>query len=53
MKNEEYIKNKEFYKSSLQKCLNFIIECNDKIKYIYCGYCLKKFKLNNIIKHNH
>lgn len=53
MKNEEYIKNKEFYKSSLQKCLNFIIKCNDKIKYIYCGYCLKKFKLNNIIKHNH
>ena len=53
MKNEEYIKNKEFYKSSLQKCLNFIIECNDKIKYVYCGYCLKKFKLNNIIKHTH
>jgi hypothetical protein len=53
MKNEEYIKNKEFYKSTLQKCLDFIIKCNNKIKYIYCGYCLKKFKINNILNHNH
>ena len=37
------------YKSTLQKCLDFIVKCNDKIKYIYCGYCLKKFKINNII----
>jgi prophage antirepressor-like protein len=53
IKNEEYIKNKEFYKSILQECLKFIIKCNNNIKYIYCGYCLKKYKLNNIINHSH
>jgi predicted GIY-YIG superfamily endonuclease len=53
LKNEEYIKNKEFYKSTFQKCLDFIIKCNNKIKSIYCGFCLKKYKLNNIINHKH
>ncbi len=46
MKNEEFIRNKEYYKTSLNKILKFIIECNDKLDTICCGYCLKYINVN-------
>ena len=42
MKNEEYIKNKEFYKTTLHNIFKFIHKCNNSIKNVYCGYCQKK-----------
>jgi prophage antirepressor-like protein/predicted GIY-YIG superfamily endonuclease len=51
MKNKEYIKNKEFYKISLRQIIEFIIKCNNKIKFIYCALCLKKYNLDNILLH--
>ena len=41
MKDKEYIKNKEFYKASLNRIFKFIHKCNNKIKTICCGYCKK------------
>jgi len=41
MKNQEYIKNKEFYKTSLNSIFKFIHKCNNHIKNVYCGYCQK------------
>jgi hypothetical protein len=49
--NEEFIKNKEYYKSSLNKILKFIKICNQKINKICCGYCLKCYKLDDISNH--
>ena len=31
MKNEVFIKNKEYYKTSLNKILNFIKDCDDSL----------------------
>ena len=51
MKNKEWIKNKEYYKSSLKKALLFIKECDNNIKVILCGKCLNKSTLNKILLH--
>ena len=51
MKNEELIKNKEFYKSRLSSIINFIIKCDSRIKTICCGYCLKCYTINKIKLH--
>ena len=51
MKNEEFIKNKEYYKTSLNKILNFIKDCDDSLDEICCGYCLKCYKFNKIKIH--
>ena len=51
MRNEQFIKNKEYYKSSLDKTLKFIQKCNNKINIINCGYCLKKLNFKNISNH--
>ena len=42
MKDKEYIKNKEFYKASLNSIFKFIHKCNNKIKTVCCRYCKKK-----------
>ena len=54
MKDKEYIKNKEFYKSSLNKIIIFIKKCYEKFNSIHCGFCHKKLKLEHlkIKKHN-
>ena len=51
MKNKEFIKNKEYYMSTLNKILKFINKCNKKIDKIYCGYCLKSFNFDKIKLH--
>lgn len=52
MKNYEYIKNKEFYNITLIKIFNFIIKCDKKIKYIFCGYCHKRYFIHDFSHHN-
>ena len=54
MKNKEYIKNKEFYKSSLTSIIKFIKECNNMLNYIHCGFCHKNISIdyNKIKNHN-
>jgi hypothetical protein len=51
MKNEEFIRNKEYYKTSLNKILKFIIKCDDKLDTICCGYCLKCYNFDKIKIH--
>jgi hypothetical protein len=51
LKNYEYIKNKEFYKIKLLDIFNFVINCDNKIKYIFCGYCHKKYIITNFTQH--
>jgi prophage antirepressor-like protein len=51
LKNEEYIKNKEFYKLSLNSALKFIEKCSSELTYIFCGYCLKQYTFTLISKH--
>jgi prophage antirepressor-like protein len=51
MKNQEYIRNKEFYKVSLNNALKFIKKCNIQLNNISCGYCLKEYKFQSILKH--
>ena len=51
MRNQEYIKNKEFYKVSLKSALNFINKCDDTLNNILCGYCLKKYRFDTISIH--
>jgi hypothetical protein len=51
MKNQEYIKNKEFYKISLNSALKFIKNCSSYLNNISCGYCLKQYKFLSISKH--
>lgn len=53
MKNKEWIKNKEYYKSTLTQVINFIKYCSNNIQHIICGKCLKKYNFTNIIKHKH
>jgi prophage antirepressor-like protein len=51
MKNQEYIKNKEFYKVSLNSALRFINKCSNDINNISCGYCIKEYSFITISKH--
>ncbi len=51
MHNDEFIKNKEYYKSSLISILKFIISCDKRIIDICCGYCLKCYSFNKIKLH--
>jgi hypothetical protein len=51
MHNEEFIRNKEYYKSSLAKILRFIKSCDKRINEICCGYCLKCYNFENITLH--
>jgi prophage antirepressor-like protein len=53
MKNKEWIKNKEYYKTSLTQIINFIKNCSSNITSIICGICLKKFNLDIIKTHKH
>ena len=41
MKNEEFIKNKEYYMTTLTKILRFISKCDKTLNKINCGYCLE------------
>ena len=51
MHNEEFIKNKEYYKTSLKSILKFIRFCDERINDICCGYCLKCYTIDTITKH--
>ena len=51
MHNEEFIKNKEYYKTSLKSILKFIKSCDERINDICCGYCLKCYTIDTITKH--
>lgn len=51
MHNEEFIRNKEYYKSSFIKILRFIKSCDKRINEICCGYCLKCYNFENITLH--
>jgi len=51
MKNKEFIKNKEYYITNIKNIITVINNCDDRIKTICCGYCLKCKKINNIINH--
>lgn len=51
MKNEEFIKNKEYYLTKLSRILEFIKSCEKSIKNIWCGYCLKCYNLIRIKLH--
>jgi len=51
MKNNEFIKNKEYYLSKLSRILEFINSCDKSLKNICCGYCLKYYKFNRIKLH--
>ena len=51
MKNNEFIKNKEFYLAKLSRILEFIKSCDLKLDKICCGYCLKCYKFSKIKLH--
>jgi len=51
MKNKEFIKNKEYYVLNIKDIISIINKCDNRIKNICCGFCLKCKKLNNIINH--
>ena len=51
MKNEEFIKNKEYYMTTLNKILNFISKCDISLNTINCGYCLKLYDFYKIKEH--
>ena len=51
MKNEEFIKNKEYYMTSLNKILQFITRCDARLNTICCGYCLKCYNFDKIKIH--
>ena len=48
MKNEEFIKNKEYYMSTLNKILKFISKCDITLDKINYGYCLELYDFDNI-----
>lgn len=48
MRNEEFIKNKEYYMTSLNKILDFIYSCDKRLNKICCGYCLKCYNFSKI-----
>ena len=51
MHDKEFIKNKEYYVSTISKIIGFIKKCEESINEICCGYCLKCYLLNNIKIH--
>jgi prophage antirepressor-like protein len=51
MKNEEFIKNKEYYMTTLNKILKFISKCDITLNKINCGYCLELYDFDNIKDH--
>jgi prophage antirepressor-like protein len=51
MKNEEFIKNKEQYKTTFNQILKFIKDCDSSLNKMCCGYCLKCYNFNNIKLH--
>ena len=51
MKNEEFIKNKEYYKTSINQIIKFIKSCDESLNKICCGYCLKCFNFDKIKLH--
>jgi prophage antirepressor-like protein len=51
MKNDEFIKNKEYYMTSLNKILEFITKCDVRLNTICCGYCLKCYNFDKIKIH--
>ncbi len=51
MKNDEFIKNKEYYLTKLNRILKFINSCDKSLEYICCGYCLKCYNFNKIKQH--
>ncbi len=51
MKNEEFIKNKEYYMTTLNKILRFISKCDISLNTINCGYCLKLYEFDKIKEH--
>jgi len=51
MKNNEFIKNKEYYLAKLSRILEFIKSCELKLDKICCGYCLKCYKFSKIKLH--
>lgn len=52
MKNNEFIKNKEYYKLSFREIIKFIQKCNKSIKKINCGFCQKTYDILKIKKHS-
>jgi hypothetical protein len=48
MKSDEFIKNKEYYMTTLTKILTFINLCDKRISEIYCGYCMNSFNFYNV-----
>jgi len=50
-KNEEFIKNKEYYFTTLNKILKFIKLCDESLNKICCGYCLKCYNFTKIKLH--
>jgi hypothetical protein len=51
MKNEEFIKNKEYYMTTLNKILRFIKTCDKSLDTICCGYCLQCYNFDKIKSH--
>ena len=51
MLSEEFIKNKEYYKTTLTKVFKFIKKGNSSLKNVFCGYCHKKYNFTKIILH--
>jgi len=51
MKNKEFIKNKEYYISTLNNILKFIKLCDEKLTKICCGYCMKCYSFDKIKLH--
>ena len=51
MKNKEFIKNKEYYVTNMTEMIKVITNCDNRIKDICCGGCLKCKKINDIAKH--
>jgi hypothetical protein len=52
-KNKEFIKNKEYYMTSLNEIIDFIKKCDNRLNKLSCGYCLKSYILQYdvVIKH--
>lgn len=51
LRNKELIKNKEFYKITLKNALDYIYKCDNSLNKISCGYCLRSYKFDTILKH--
>lgn len=51
LENSQYIKNKEYYSTTLNKIIGFIQSCDDKLTKICCGYCNKCINFDIINQH--